>query len=229
MSRFNPALIIVDLQEDFLPPDGSLAVQNAREIIPIINQLTDKSIYHWSVVIASKDWHPKNHCSFASNNPGSKPFDVLKFHNPENPEITMDQVVWPDHCIQNEKGSEFPEEFQTENRVDQLVLKGYLSDREYYSAFADAWSLHHTELNDILQNQGITDVIVCGLAYDYCVMNTCIDAAKNGYKTYVLKDVSKAVDPSKIDTDVLAQYTKGGVEIIGLDSKVMKRVKTLSQ
>lgn len=227
MSSFKPALIIVDLQEDFLPPAGSLAVQNAREIIPIINKLTDKSVYHWSVVIASKDWHPKNHCSFASNNPGSKAFDVLTFHHPEKPEITMDQVVWPDHCIQNEKGAEFPVEFKTENRLDQLVLKGYLPDREYYSAFSDAWSLHHTELNDILLRQGITDVIVCGLAYDFCVMNTCIDAVKNGYKTYVLKDASKAVDPTKIDSDILAKYTDGGVEIIGLESSVMKKVQSL--
>ncbi|GMF02080.1 unnamed protein product [Ambrosiozyma monospora] len=108
---FNPALIIVDIQEDFLPPNGSLAVNEGRKIIPKILDLLDLKKFNWKAIIATKDWHPANHVSFASNS-GQEPFTTKTFNHPtKGSEVTKEQVLWPEHAIQNTFGSAFPEEF----------------------------------------------------------------------------------------------------------------------
>ena len=234
------ALIIVDLQEDFLPPNGSLAIKNGRSVIPKINQLLpspDKqNSIDWSLIVATKDWHPPNHTSFASQHDNVSPFTEIEFIHPEkkldpktNQPIVMNQIVWPDHCVQGTKGAQleplFANQFeklseQNSNAVPhKIVKKGYLPDREYYSCFQDCWGLHHTELIDLLHKYDIENVVFVGLAYDFCVLRSAIDSVKNGFKTFVLKNYCESVYPEKInDTDKL--YTDNGVIIVGSDEKV---------
>mmetsp|Transcript_6121 Transcript_6121/g.7517 ORF Transcript_6121/g.7517 Transcript_6121/m.7517 type:complete len:232 (+) Transcript_6121:84-779(+) len=218
------ALVIVDLQEDFLPDDGSLAVAEGRTLVPLINGLLDTEKYCWSAVIATQDWHPKDHCSFASQH-NVAPYSEKEFKHPlgekdSNGEIkTQKQVVWPDHCIQNSFGSKLDLQFEAAfKQLDQkipstIVKKGYLKDREYYSCFEDCWKLHKTEMEDFLLNLGITDVVFVGIAYDFCVLNSALDCAKAGFNTFVIKDCCKSVFPDKeLATDKI--YATGNVKII---------------
>ncbi|ODV69022.1 Isochorismatase hydrolase [Hyphopichia burtonii NRRL Y-1933] len=221
------ALVVVDLQEDFLPSQGSLAVAEGRSIIPLINDLLDTQKYKWNAIFATQDWHPANHCSFASQH-GVEPFSELAFEHPtgekdEHGNIkTQKQVVWPDHCIQNSLGASIDPLFlglfnQIDPNIPRFVVrKGYLQDREYYSCFKDSWKLHKTEIEDQLKNLSITDVVFVGIAYDYCVLNSAIDCLASGFNTYVLKDYTKSVSPENINKTDLS-YTEGGVKIISVN------------
>ncbi|KAF6008224.1 hypothetical protein HII13_004008 [Brettanomyces bruxellensis] len=230
--KFNPALMIIDLQEDFLPPNGSLAVDHGRDIIPKILELLDLSKYGWKAVIGTKDWHPEGHISFASTH-NQKPYTTKTFRSPDKEsEQERLETLWPDHCIQDSFGAAFPEEFaivfnkmvQDQPVPTALVKKGYLKDREYYSCFMDVWKIHHTECEKFLKDHDITDVYVVGLAYDYCVLNSSIDAADLGFNTYVVKDLSKAVAPeSNIDTE--KSYQEHNIHLITSDSPELKKVE----
>ncbi|KAI3406602.2 PNC1 [Candida oxycetoniae] len=221
------ALVVIDLQEDFLPPNGSLAIQDGRTIVPAINELLCESeLKKWDLVVASQDWHPANHTSFASQHAVS-PFTELEFQNPETGE-TKTQVVWPDHCIQGTHGACFAPSFA--NKLEKVqngaiskavvIKKGYLQDREYYSCFQDSWGLHHTEMKSVLETNKIDEAVFVGLAYDYCVMHSAIDCAKSGFKTYVVKSLCKSVDPEKInDTDEM--YRINGVIIVDSISEII--------
>lgn len=222
------ALLIVDLQEDFLPPDGSLAVKDGRDIInPIIDLMTSEK-YKWDAVIATKDWHPHDHISFAASH-NQEPYSTKLIESPNGDGRTILHTLWPVHCVQDSPGSDFPVQFkQVFNRLlgsqkipTKIVLKGYLQDREYYSCFQDIWGLHKTECTQYLKDHGITDVVAVGIAYDYCVMNSCIDSAKNGFNTYVVEDLTKSVFPEK-DEETTQNYTKHGVKVIKRDSDILK-------
>ncbi|RLV86374.1 Nicotinamidase [Meyerozyma sp. JA9] len=201
------ALVIVDLQNDFLPPNGSLAIPGGNEIISNIINLLDPHKYRFSAVIATQDWHPSDHCSFASQH-GLEPYSSKVFEHPENKKdedgkvLTLNQTLWPDHCIQNTEGAQLESEFEKHfNKLQvphTVIKKGYLKDREYYSCFGDCWGLHHTEIDQYLKDNGITDVVFAGLAYDYCVLQSAIDSVKKGYKTYVVKEACKNVYPQKM-------------------------------
>lgn len=231
MSQRKVALAVIDLQEDFLPPHGSLAVAQGRSVIPLINDLVTNRQFKWSAVIATQDWHPSDHTSFASQH-GVAPFTELEFKHPldekdpvTNEVIIKKQVVWPDHCVQESSGACIDALFLgnfnliSPNIVKTVVKKGYLSDREYYSCFQDTWGLHHTEMEKFLRDNKITDVIFVGLAYDYCVFNSAKDSAADGFNTYVLKKCCKSVYPEKeAETDEL--YRKANVTIIEDDSYV---------
>lgn len=221
------ALVVVDLQEDFLPDNGSLAVGEGRSIVPLINELLNTEKYRWSAVIATQDWHPEDHCSFASQHNVS-PYSEMEFKHPigerdTNGEIrTQMQVVWPDHCIQNSFGSKLDPQFEAAfNQLDPniprtIVKKGYLKDREYYSCFQDCWKLHKTEMQDYLRNLGISDVVFVGIAYDFCVLNSALDCAKSGFNTYVIRDCCKSVFPDKVlATEKI--YATENVKIISTD------------
>lgn len=201
------ALIIVDLQNDFLP-GGTLAVTDGNDIIPIVQNLTDSGKYKF--VVATKDSHPPDHTSFASNH-GVAPFSSLAFKNPNSDEQVI-HTVWPVHCVEGTSGADYPPSFDSSN-VQALVRKGYLQDREYYSGFEDVWGIHKTELHDLLQQQGITEVDVVGLAFDYCVFNTARDAAKRGYKTRVIREATKPVDPSS-EQKVVSSLEEAGVSVV---------------
>ncbi|KAF1943835.1 Isochorismatase hydrolase [Clathrospora elynae] len=227
---FKPALVIVDVQEDFCPPKGALAVTGGRDIVPTINELLT---YPFALKIATKDYHPHDHISFASNHPApnNKPFEsTVTITNPHNSEETQEARLWPDHCVQGTKGAELLSELDVSN-VDHIIEKGQDKRVEMYSAFADPFTspcVAESGLADMLRGAGITDVYVVGLAADYCVKFTALDAQKEGFKTWVVGDATKAVDPSSLD-EVQKDYEKAGVTVIGRDDTQVQRVKDQSQ
>lgn len=217
------ALVVVDLQEDFLPSDGSLAVKEGRDIISPICDLLDLSKYNWSTIIATQDWHPHDHISFASQH-GVPPFTEIEFKHPlghkqDGETITFTTPVWPDHCVQNTFGSSIDALFIAKfNQLDDqipksIIRKGYLKDREYYSCFKDIWKLHKTEIEDELTKLGVTDVVFVGIAYDFCVMHSAIDCKNAGFNSYVVKSLCKSVVPENDDKTDLS-YTEKGVKVL---------------
>ncbi|CCE80407.1 Piso0_003523 [Millerozyma farinosa CBS 7064] len=224
MSR-KAALVVIDLQYDFLPPDGSLAVANGNDVVlPIINLIKNKN--QWNLLIATQDWHPKDHISFASQH-NTSPYTELSFTHPLKEKddgdelLTKKQTVWPDHCVQGTHGAELNEQFKKEwDNITEpekyVVKKGYLQDREYYSCFMDVWGLHKTEMTSVLHEHGITDVVFVGLAYDFCVLNSAIDASRLGFNSYVIKECCRSVYADKVaDTD--NKYSHAGVKVISIN------------
>ncbi len=174
------ALIVVDLQNDFVP-GGSLAVPRGNEIIPVVNRIQEK----FDLVVATQDWHPKNHLSFASNHPGKNVFDTIMLGGTE-------QVLWPDHCLQGEKGAMFVKGFD-ERRVEAIFRKGTDPEIDSYSGFFDNGRKKSTGLGDYLKGRRVKQVYVCGLAAEFCVLYTALDAIDLGFETYYLEDVTRAL------------------------------------
>ncbi|ODV90134.1 hypothetical protein CANCADRAFT_1867 [Tortispora caseinolytica NRRL Y-17796] len=203
-------LFIVDMQEDFLPPNGALAVNQGRDIIPRINELAKSGEYDLTVM--SRDWHPKGHISFASAHAGAKAYEtVIDIKHPSGKGDIYKERLWPDHCVQGSSGADFAPELDF--APDYIVNKAADREIEQYSAFCDVWGITETELDSYLKAQGVTDIDVVGVAYDYCVSSTARDAAKYGYKTRLIRDCTKAVDPASIPT-VEKQLTSAGVELV---------------
>jgi len=225
-NHFKPALIIVDLQEDFCPPNGSLAVTGGRDIIPIVNKLLSLP---FAIKIATKDWHPIDHISFASNHNGKKPFtDFTTIINPSNASETYETRLWPDHCIQNTKGAELLPELDMQ-KIDKVVEKGQRKEVEMYSAFYDPLEkprVSDSGLAGMLKEMGVTDVFVVGLAFDYCVKCTAVDAAREGFRTVVVAEGTKMVDSSKWDEVVEGLKTKG-VDVVGIGGKEVAKVGSI--
>ncbi|GAM85412.1 hypothetical protein ANO11243_034190 [Dothideomycetidae sp. 11243] len=192
---FRPALVIVDFQNDFCPPDGALAVEGGRDIAPIVNSLLDLP---FTLRVATKDFHPHDHVSFASNHPppDNKPFEsVLTVPNPHNPDETQQVRLWPVHCVQGTKGSDLVTELNV-SKCHHIVEKAQDARVEMYSAFAAPFSdppVAVSGLADMLKARDVTHVYTVGLAYDYCVKCTAIDSVKAGFTTYLVKDASRAV------------------------------------
>ncbi|KAF1846219.1 Isochorismatase hydrolase [Cucurbitaria berberidis CBS 394.84] len=223
---FKPALIVVDVQEDFCPPKGALAVGGGRDIVPAINKLLAMP---FTLKVATKDFHPQNHVSFASNHaaPNNKPFEsIVTIKNPLNPNETQKTKLWPDHCVQGTKGAELLPELDV-SKVDRIVEKGKDSRVEMYSAFADPFQnpcVANSGLAEMLRGVGITDVYVVGLAADYCIKHTALHAQKEGFKTWVVGEATRAVDPSSME-EVHKEYAKVGVTVVGMDHVVVQKVK----
>jgi len=174
------ALIVVDLQNDFIP-GGSLAVPRGDEIIPVVNRVQEK----FDLVVATQDWHPKNHLSFASNHPGKKAYDTVLLGE-------MEQILWPDHCIQGEKGAMFVKRYD-DRRVEAIFRKGTNPEIDSYSGFFDNGRKKSTGLGDYLKGRGVKKVYVCGLAAEFCVLYTALDAIELGFETYYLEDATRAL------------------------------------
>lgn len=227
-SNFIPALIIVDLQEDFCPPNGSLAVAGGRDIATTVNELL--SLPSFAVRIATQDWHPDDHISFAANHPGTQPFvDVTTVINPHNADEKYDTRLWPVHCVQNTKGAELIPELDV-SKVDAVVKKGQDARVEMYSAFYDPFRnprVSDAGLAELLKGKGVTHVYVVGLAYDYCVKSTAVDAASEGFTTYVVEEGTRAVDAA-----TWSECTKGlekdGVKVVRMDGEEVKRLRSSS-
>lgn len=222
-SMTRTALAIIDLQEDFLPPNGSLAIAGGRDIIPTINSLLDVKKYPWDAVVATQDWHPSNHCSFASQH-GLAPFSQKSFTRPDGAidaetgkPVEKVFTVWPDHCVQGSFGASLEQRFA--DKFDALtvptatVKKGYLQDREYYLCLCDCWKMHRTESEEFLRLQNVTRVVFVGLAYDYCVLNSAVDCADCGFDTYVVSLCCRSVDPNSVEASE-ATYKGAGVCIL---------------
>ncbi|KAL3231156.1 Nicotinamidase [Nakaseomyces bracarensis] len=186
-------LLVIDMQNDFAKPNGSLYVPEGEKVIePIVELMKDPQ---WHRVVVTRDWHPPNHVSFARTH-GKPDFSEIEYQCPKpGDDSHQTGVLWPVHCVQNSTGAQLaPEILETvQEKHIKIVDKGYLPDREYYSAFNDIWDWHHTELDEYLKKHHTTEVYVVGLALDYCVMNTAISAANLGYDTTILKSYTKAI------------------------------------
>lgn len=175
------ALIIVDVQNDFLE-GGSLAVSNANEVISIINSVQKE----FDLVIATQDWHPANHQSFASEHQGKKEFNVIQLAG-------LPQVLWPSHCVQGTFGAEFHQDLNT-NLIEAIFRKGMDIEIDSYSGFYDNGKRKSTGMAGFLKDRDVKEVTVCGIAADYCVNYTANDAIDLGFKTNILLDATKPID-----------------------------------
>jgi nicotinamidase/pyrazinamidase len=175
------ALILVDLQNDFLP-GGALPVPHGDEVIPIANSLQRK----FELVLATQDWHPADHGSFAANHPGKKPGDRIILEG-------IEQILWPVHCVQDAAGAEFASSFDT-SRVAHVFHKGIEPLIDSYSTFFDNAHRRHTGLADYLEKRGIKDIYLMGLALDYCVKYSTLDARHLGLKTHVILDGCRGIE-----------------------------------
>ncbi|AFR36313.1 bifunctional nicotinamidase/pyrazinamidase [Riemerella anatipestifer] len=198
------ALIVVDVQNDFCE-GGALAVPNANEIIPYINLLIEENQY--DKIIFTQDWHPANHKSFASNN-GKKVGETISLNG-------VPQFMWPDHCVENSFGAEFHKDLDT-SKVDYIVKKGKNPEIDSYSAFQDNNHFMKTGLADYLKENDIQLVEIVGLALDYCVKYTCLDAVKEGFLTCLHFNGTRAVNVKPENgRDAIYEMLENGVTILG--------------
>lgn len=202
------ALVVADIQNDFLP-GGALAVPEGDAILPFVTDLI-RTEYHYELIVVTQDWHPKGHGSFASSHTGADPFQLGELSG-------LPQMLWPDHCVEGTKGArlfvEFEEvlgQIEAAGRPVIIVQKGQELDVDSYSAFFDNARRRDTGLQSTLKEHGITDVDVVGLAFDYCVKATALDAASLGYRTCVLLQGTRSVEPSS-EAQVLSELEKAGV------------------
>ena len=194
----NIALILVDIQNDFMP-GGALAVPNGSDVIAVANGLMP----HYDRVVATQDWHPKDHQSFASQHQGRQPGTMIDLHG-------LPQVLWPDHCVQDSKGAEFVTSLNTEDI--HVFQKGTDPKVDSYSGFFDNGKTHATGLGDWLKSGGIEEVHVMGVATDYCVKFTALDAIALGFKTVLITDGVRGVNLSADDSEeALRDMDKSGV------------------
>lgn len=180
------ALIIVDMQNDFLQ-GGKLAVHGGNEIISIINKIQEK----FDLVVATQDWHPNDHRSFASQHQGKNVYEKIDL-------LGMEQILWPDHCIQGTFGAELSSDL-SQNRIEAIFRKGMNKNIDSYSGFFDNGKLKCTGLGDFFKGREISEVYVCGLAADYCVYYTAKDALELGFKTFIIENATKAIDAVNFD------------------------------
>jgi nicotinamidase/pyrazinamidase len=173
-------LLVVDMQNDFLP-GGALAVPNGDAVIPVIRQLAPS----FDNVILTQDWHPPGHISFASRH-GLAPFSTIQL--PYGP-----QVLWPDHCVQGTRGAEFAAGLDI-TRAQAVIRKGYHAHTDSYSTFLEADRKTPTGLAGLLRERGITRVFLCGLATDFCVVWSALDAKAAGFEAVVVEDACRAID-----------------------------------
>jgi len=196
------ALLIVDIQNDFLP-GGALPVPDGDKIIPVVNEILK---HPFDLVIASKDWHPQDHGSFAST------------HNKEVGEVIdlfgLEQNLWPDHCVQDSFGSDFPPSLDI-TKIEKIIYKGTNENIDSYSAFYDNGHLKATELDDVLKSKNIKDLYVAGLATDYCVKDTIIDARQLGYNTFLIEDAIRGININPHDShNAIQQMRAAGSHVI---------------
>ncbi|OBT70120.1 hypothetical protein VE03_00555 [Pseudogymnoascus sp. 23342-1-I1] len=221
---FKPALIIVDVQEDFCPPNGALAVPSAPSILPALNTLL---AYPFILKIATKDWHPAGHISFASSHPGKAPFtDFATITNPQNAAETYESRLWPDHCIQGTPGAELLGGWDVE-KVDEVIEKGQMGEVEMYSAFyppLERPRVGDSGLAALLKGKGVTDVFVVGLAADYCVAATAEDAVKEGFRAYIVEEGTRAVVPEGWG-EKKRELEGRGVRVVGMGGEEVERVR----
>lgn len=175
------ALIIVDIQNDFLP-GGALAVTNGDQTIAVANRLLGQFDLH----VATQDWHPAGHLSFAESHPGKEPGDLIKLDG-------LDQVLWPVHCVQNTFGADFAEGLEVA-RLDRVFRKGTNPRLDSYSGFFDNGHKASTGLDRFLKDRFVDEVFVLGLATDYCVKFTVLDSLRCGFATHLVTDACRAVN-----------------------------------
>jgi nicotinamidase/pyrazinamidase len=196
------ALILVDLQNDFLP-GGALPVPEGDQVIPLANELQER----FELVVATQDWHPAEHASFAANHSGQRPGDVVDVAG-------LQQILWPVHCVQGSRGAEFAPALKTD-RVTRVFQKGTDPLIDSYSGFFDNGHRRSTGLGEWLKEQGVTDVYVLGLATDYCVRFTALDARRMGLATWLIEDACRGVNLKPGDVaGAIDQMRQAGVTVV---------------
>lgn len=195
------ALIVIDIQGDFCE-GGALAVPGGSQIVPGVNALMDD----YETIVLSQDWHPAGHSSFASTHAGRAPYDMIDM--PYGP-----QILWPDHCIQGTKGAEFHKDLRIQT-AQMIVRKGFRAQIDSYSAFFENDHETPTGLHGYLQNRGVTQTTLVGLAFDFCVQYSALDAAKLGYRVTVVDQLCRAIDLDGSKEAAAAAMNAANVEII---------------
>jgi nicotinamidase/pyrazinamidase len=196
------ALIIVDMQYDFMP-SGALPVLDGDQIIEGINKISKKFKDSNAKVVLTQDWHPKDHLSFASNHPGKNPGDEYQTES-------IGPVLWPDHCVQGSNGAEIHREVQIVY-ANAIIRKGYNPKIDSYSAFIENDKKSETGLAGYLKSLNIKRIFICGLALDYCCYFTAIDGLNFGFETYFLANLTKGIDtpPGNISRSLKNMQIKG--------------------
>ncbi|MCY1128081.1 bifunctional nicotinamidase/pyrazinamidase [Frigidibacter sp. RF13] len=194
------ALIVIDVQNDFCP-GGALAVAEGDAIIPRVNALIDD----FAVRVLTQDWHPANHSSFAANHPGAQPFSLTEM--PYGP-----QVLWPAHCVQGSQGAAFHKDLRTDP-ADLVIRKGFRAAIDSYSAFFENDHKTPTGLEGYLKTRGVTNLTFVGLATDFCVAYSAIDAAGLGFKVTVLERACRAIDLNGSLADARDKMRAAGVRL----------------
>ncbi len=193
-------LVIVDVQNDFVP-GGALEVPFGDEIVGVINPIQDR----FDLIVATQDWHPANHVSFASNHHGKQPFDKIDLYDEE-------QVLWPDHCVQGTPGAMLHPGLDT-IRFSAIFRKGMNPEVDSYSGFYDNRRMISTGLSGYLKEKGAGDIYFCGLAADICVLYTMLDALREGFPATLIEDASRPLDISSFG-NLKDQMTEKGIKII---------------
>jgi nicotinamidase/pyrazinamidase len=196
------ALLVVDIQNDFLP-GGALGVPDGDKVIPVINRLMEC----FSLVLATQDWHPADHESFAANHPNRRPGEVIDLHG-------LMQVLWPVHCVQGSPGADFSAQLRAE-RIRKVFQKGIDPEIDSYSGFFDNGRKRSTGLVDYLRDQEVSQLFICGLATDYCVKFSSLDSIGSGFRTRVIEDACRGVNLKPGDSAAaIAEIRKAGATIV---------------
>ena len=194
------ALIIVDVQNDFLP-GGALAVDEGDTILPLIYHLQNQ----FDLVVATQDWHPSDHKSFASMHADKKVFEQITLNG-------LPQVLWPDHCIQETYGAEFSAELDSK-KIEAIFRKGMEKDIDSYSGFFDNGKKKATGMGAYLKGRGVSSIYVAGLAADYCVYFTALDGLELGFESTIITDATRAIDAKNFKSLLSHFHSKGGKSI----------------
>ncbi|HXT60153.1 MAG TPA: bifunctional nicotinamidase/pyrazinamidase [Pirellulales bacterium] len=196
------ALLLVDLQNDFLP-GGALAVPGGDEVLPMAKRLQPR----FELVVATQDWHPADHVSFAANHPGKKPGDIISLDGGP-------QVLWPVHCVEHTRGPELSAALD-QRRIRKVFAKGVDPQIDSYSGFYDNGRRRSTGLGEYLREQGADEIYVLGLATDYCVKATTLDAVGLGFKTWLIEDACRGVNLKSGDAEhAIEEMQAAGVKLV---------------
>jgi len=191
-------LIVVDVQNDFMP-GGALAVPGGDEVVPVVNRLAAR----FDNVVLTQDWHPRGHASFASSHPGRKPFETIEL-------AYGTQVLWPDHCVQGTAGAAIHSWLDIQ-KAQLVIRKGHHRGIDSYSAFLEADRKTATGLKGYLKERKIKRLFVCGLAVDFCVAWTALDASAAGFEVTVIEDACRAIDLEGSLERAWSEMTRAGV------------------
>jgi nicotinamidase/pyrazinamidase len=205
------ALVLVDIQNDFLP-GGALAVPQGDQIVPVVNRLQP----HFDLIVATQDWHPPDHGSFAANHPGNQPGEVIELHG-------LPQILWPTHCVQGTAGADFAPGLD-QSGWDRVFVKGTDQTVDSYSGFFDNGHRQATGLGDYLRKKGVAEVYVVGLATDYCVKFTALDALDLGFKTHLIEDACRGVNLQPGDVQKAVEAMRAAAAEIVTAAEIIRPV-----
>ena len=191
-------LLVIDVQNDFCP-GGALAVPEGDQVVPVINRLSGR----YEHIVMTQDWHPPGHQSFASSHAGKQPFEMIQV-------AYGDQVLWPDHCVQDTPGASFHPDLELP-RAELVIRKGFRKEIDSYSAFYENDHETPTGLAGYLRERGFSRLAICGLATDFCVFYSAIDARREGFEVMLIEDACRAIDLDGSLAKAMAEMTAAGV------------------